>query len=269
MLAEEIIKNILKGIENKVIYNYLVDSHIENCLDCGGRSCGHLEETKKIIHFFIKEQVQRRKIEKNNKEFWAGVCHDIKSPMLSIDYALKNHTGEDVLKTVYETNLSSLELIRKILENYSFETGILEKKPENTPIKRLFENLEHNYSYMLKSKNIKIKLDNICEKLILHACPVSVHRIFSNLFTNAIKFALPNSSVTIEAQKNNGELLVSISNNGEKIKNPKNIFKKFVSYEGSSVLGLYICKKIIEELGGKIWASNNEDGVKFSVLFQN
>jgi len=93
---------------------------------------------------------------------------------------------------------------------------------------------------------------------------VQLTQVFQNLIGNAIKFrgsAPPR--INIGAQRNNGEWLFQVKDNGIGI-DPKNFSRIFVlfqrlhtrqEYPGTG-MGLAICKKIIERHGGKIWAES-------------
>jgi light-regulated signal transduction histidine kinase (bacteriophytochrome) len=93
---------------------------------------------------------------------------------------------------------------------------------------------------------------------------VQLTQVFQNLIGNAIKFrSSAPPRINIGAQRNNGEWLFQVKDNGIGI-NPKNFGRIFVlfqrlhtrqEYPGTG-MGLAICKKIIERHGGKIWAES-------------
>jgi two-component system, chemotaxis family, sensor kinase Cph1 len=88
-----------------------------------------------------------------------------------------------------------------------------------------------------------------------------LRQVFQNLIGNAIKFhdGQP-PAIQISAEPKDGEWLFSVTDNGISIapENAQKIFAIFQrlhtreEYPGNGI-GLAICKKIIEQHGGRIW----------------
>jgi chemotaxis family two-component system sensor kinase Cph1 len=85
--------------------------------------------------------------------------------------------------------------------------------------------------------------------------------VFQNLISNAIKFRTDQPPrLEIVAKRANREWLVSIADNGEGFDSDyaEQIFLPFKRLHGSdtpgSGIGLATCKRIVERLGGRIWA---------------
>jgi signal transduction histidine kinase len=82
------------------------------------------------------------------------------------------------------------------------------------------------------------------------------------LLDNAVKFTtkglvVVTISLTLE------EITIQIRDMGQGVDSEigERLFEKFVTKsEGGTGLGLYVTKKIVEAHGGKIWATNNQDG---------
>jgi signal transduction histidine kinase len=108
----------------------------------------------------------------------------------------------------------------------------------------------------------------------VHANPAQLRQVFQNLIGNAIRFrkaAVP--EIKIAAQKEHGEWIISVSDNGIGIppEHVKGIFVIFhrlhtrEEYPGNGI-GLAICKRIIERHGGRIWVES-EEGVGTTFKF--
>jgi two-component system sensor kinase FixL len=77
-----------------------------------------------------------------------------------------------------------------------------------------------------------------------------------------------NKLITISLSSTDDNVIVSVEDNGSGIDKSikEKLFKPFItSKEEGTGIGLVICKTIVEDHGGKIWADNlPESGAKFS-----
>lgn len=93
---------------------------------------------------------------------------------------------------------------------------------------------------------------------------MAMQEIFNNLISNAINHTEPGSGkISITTKLVDHEIETSVTDNGDGIPSEaiKHLFTKFYRYEGMHTthgtgLGLYICKSIIENHGGYIWAES-------------
>lgn len=118
---------------------------------------------------------------------------------------------------------------------------------------------------LISEKNADILFDSLPK---LKAARVSILLLFQNLVNNGIKYQREGVQplVSINAQEMSSYWRFSVSDNGIGI--DKNYFDKiFVifqrlnrkeEYSGTG-MGLAICKKIIEGMGGKIWVESQRD----------
>jgi signal transduction histidine kinase len=102
--------------------------------------------------------------------------------------------------------------------------------------------------------------------------PGRLERIVVNLLANALKYAPEPSPVRLEACSRDGEVLITVHDEGPGIA-PEDlpyIFDRF--YRSDSVrgteglgLGLYICRKLVDAHGGRIWVDSGRTGSEFHV----
>ncbi len=169
--------------------------------------------------------------------------------LLYIDFAV------DGAKRMRQIILDLLEFSR---------VGKTEDKLEDIAVDDILEEIKHLYRKKIEEKNVKIISDNLP---VIRAPKSSIRQVFQNFISNAIKYSKkdvdPEISISIEEAENFWEF--SIKDNGIGI--GKEYFDRiFVifqrlhrrnEYSGTG-MGLAVTKKIIENLGGKIWLESAE-----------
>lgn len=111
---------------------------------------------------------------------------------------------------------------------------------------------------LIQDTNTKIKVDKLPD---IYGDSLLITQLFQNLISNSIKFKnSPNPEIYITGKKIDDEYLFSIKDNGIGISKEYSdkifvIFQRLHTkdkYPGTGI-GLAICKKIVEQHGGKIW----------------
>jgi CheY-like chemotaxis protein len=99
----------------------------------------------------------------------------------------------------------------------------------------------------------------------LWADPDRIIQTLTNLFSNAIKFSEPGSTVYLMTELQKDQVLVTVQDTGRGIPEDKleSIFERFQQVDSSDSrnhdgtgLGLAICKSIVQQHGGKIWVKS-------------
>lgn len=100
-----------------------------------------------------------------------------------------------------------------------------------------------------------------------------LHEVILNLLGNASKFSPEGTEITLSARKNKHTLVVEVKDNGLGIarKHTQRIFEPYYRVENDGQrlpglgLGLALCKRIVEDHGGKIWVrSQKGKGSRFA-----
>ncbi|HEY9485875.1 MAG TPA: ATP-binding protein [Nitrososphaeraceae archaeon] len=129
--------------------------------------------------------------------------------------------------------------------------------------------MQTNYLQQLLLKIQPIHRSNE-DSILIVADKLRLNQVFLNIINNAINVLQEGEIIVFLERHDNNTVLVRIIDDGPGI--PSNIkdtlFTKFVTGSKSGTgLGLYICKNIIENHGGKIWAKNNKNkGANFNFI---
>jgi len=269
-------------------------------------SVSEIKINQKIIFSAIIQDISTRKeFEKKLKEakiiaetanqtksaFLASVSHEIRTPMnaiISMSHFLKK-TGLNKEQTEYNNVLknsseSLMFLIEDILDISKLDNVMM--KLENIPF-NINDVISKTISIVeLKIKEKGLRFDysidaNIPEILIGDS--LRLKQVMLNILSNAVKFT-EIGSINLNLVMNyksdyTCEILFSVTDTGIGIPDSKkNIaFEKFMQVDtsttrkyGGTGLGLFICKEILNLMGGKIWVEDNiSQGsiFKFTVTF--
>lgn len=154
-----------------------------------------------------------------------------------------------------------LELINDILDISKIESGNMEYAPGIIDIKEVMDEIIILTEPLIKEKNLEFESISKFDKLEANADKMKIKQIIYNLLSNAIKFTPENGKVWIDSEILNGNVQVSVSDNGIgiPIEDQKAIFDAFKQVNSSSNrthggtgLGLAIVKYYVEMHSGEI-----------------
>jgi two-component system sensor histidine kinase VicK len=208
------------------------------------------------------------------------VAHDLRNPIggiasLTSVMAEDEYTDEqkELINLVKETSYNSLELINEILEATNLASIDLQLEP--VEINSLAGNSVELLRFKASEKEQNILFDPLPDQQDLLISREKIWRVISNLISNAIKFSPYGASIFVKVEKEEGQIIVSVKDNGigipEKLKDQ--VFNMFTTAqrpgtagEKSFGLGLSICKQIMEKSHGRIWfESDSENGTTFYI----
>jgi signal transduction histidine kinase len=230
-----------------------------------------LEEKNEMIE---KSEQELRVLNASKNKFFSIIAHDLKNPfhtvmgysfLLSKDY--DRFTEEERRKFAFDINQSTnkiFRLLQNLLEWSRSQTGRLEFSPIETDFKRILENAVSVLHSLAGQKQISLKYIYDSD-LKVFADPLMIETVLRNLINNAIKFTSDEGSVEIEAKKDGGNVVVSITDNGIGIseEDVANLFRidskvkrKGTNNEDGTGLGLILCKEFVEKNNGTIWVES-------------
>jgi len=213
-------------------------------------------------------------------EFLANMSHEIRTPMNGVLGFAKLLLQEDLTdeqrsyaEIICQSGAQLLELINDILDLSKIEAGRLEPLVELVDVTAIAQGVCDLLKVRALEKGLRLDVDAHPDTPRLAATdPTRLRQVLINLVGNALKFT-ERGGVTIairraEAQDDGAERLhFSVSDTGRGIPDSKlkRIFKPFVQADGSMTrshggtgLGLAISSRLVEMLGGRIWAESEE-----------
>jgi two-component system phosphate regulon sensor histidine kinase PhoR len=210
------------------------------------------------------------KLEQVRKDFVANVSHELRTPIQVIkgfaetllDSPLDNREQIRHVTEIIEKNSRTMEnLTNDLLSLVSLEDeGKAPPGMEETDIGQLFEEALGSVRFRAEEKNIRIEIRSP-QELSARLNGALIVQALVNLLDNAIKYSPPLSTVFLEAEQKEGELVVSVKDQGIGIpaEHLGRIFERFYRVDrsrrqdpGGTGLGLAIVRHITLLHRGKV-----------------
>ncbi|MCT4665847.1 MAG: response regulator [Flavobacteriales bacterium] len=221
---------------------------------------------------FEEIQVKLAKETKKNvlkNEFLEVLTHEIKTPITLITNSFNNQNS----KSSNQITKKSVERLKENIDNlisYS-KDGFKEhsEKFEFIPINDFFKRIINGYQTALSSKNIEIIFTSNCSDFTqINFTPQKLNIVLSNIISNAIKHSFNENQILVNINVSKEKTQFIVKNHGKNIakEDLKKVFQK--NFKGAKTsdtsqgLGLYLTRKIILEIDGKIDIYNTQEGVE-------
>ena len=206
------------------------------------------------------------------KEFLALISHELKSPLARMRIALeliaeKNEDKPETIEIIEGIRNEIAEnekLIEQLLVVSRVEMTLPSSIGEPMNVTAVAKQAAEQVSPLANASHhtIQMKAENLPE---IKGDPSQILRALVNVLENAIKFSPEGSIISMNVERSQNGIVISVSDDGLGIpaEEQEKIFQPFYrasqqnQKEGSG-LGLYIARKIIELHGGTITASSNE-----------
>jgi signal transduction histidine kinase len=232
---------------------------------------------------YVYRSVRRQfRIQQQQQNFVMAITHELKTPIsvsrLNLEtlqrYKLDEEKKEKLLNMTLQETLRLDNLINNILISSQLEGHSYRVSKEEFNLSGLVTDVIHQFGIRYNERKL---IRNIEDDIDITGDPLLLKLLVSNLLENANKYSPKNKPITIELKEAAEAIQLSVKDEGCGISNEekKNVFKKFYRIGNEQTrttkgtgLGLYLCKKIAEDLGGSITVEDNPpQGSNFIVRF--
>lgn len=236
-------------------------------------------ELNRIQAGFSKAVEEEVKSQRMRTELITNVSHDLKTPLTAIityvallrEEGVTEEQRAEYLEVLERKSLRLKALIEDLFEVSKASSGNVTFHKEKVDISNLVRQVYLEYEDRAKAADLLFRFAIPDQKLYLLLDGEKTCRIFDNLYTNIIKYAMPHTRVYVTIQKCGDEICIELKNiSGSELNvPPESLTERFVrgdssrSTEGSG-LGLAIAGSFVELQGGRMEIS--VDGDLFKVI---
>jgi len=227
-------------------------------------------------------------LDREKNEFLGVVVHDLKNPLSAIE-GLANLIRmslessdiniDEVLEYTCLIETSShqmFELITNLLDVNAIESGKFNMNLQLINILPILEKVINQYRIPAKEKHIDLELQNVEYELNAYIDTNMLQQIIDNLISNAVKYSPQHKKIYVRIIQINDYIRCEIEDQGPglSVEEQLKLFHKFArlspqptANENSTGLGLFIAKKLLEMMNGKI-GCNSQKGVGSTFIFE-
>ena len=240
-----------------------------------GQLCRDFEEMRLRLRETSSEKVE---YDKRSKELISNISHDLKTPITAIKGYVEGimdgvadtpEKMERYIRTIYNKANDMDNLINELTLYSKIDSNRIPYNFSTISVNDYFDDCAADLRIDIESRGVKFDyLNFVDEDVKIIADAEQLKRVINNIVSNSVKYMdKPQKQLHLRVKDVGDFVQVEIEDNGKGIgaKELPYVFERFYrtdasrnSATGGSGIGLSIVKKIIEEHGGKIWATSKE-----------
>jgi PAS domain S-box-containing protein len=232
-----------------------------------------------VFHDITKEKAEERE----QAEFISTASHEMRTPVASIEgylgLALNPQTAQvdsrarDFILKAHASAEHLGFLFQDLLDVAKSDDGRISNKPRVTNLVTFVKEVVQGLKQKATDKGLRLVFkpmpDNSTERHIAPSYSVNldndhIREIVNNLVENAIKYT-PSGEIVVDVTGDEEHVTISVKDSGVGIpaEDMQHLFQKFYRVDdkntrniGGTGLGLYLCRRLTEIMGGRIWAES-------------
>ena len=245
----------------------------------GKDELGQLIQAFEDMRARLKENAEEKiQSDRESKELISNISHDLKTPITAIKGYVEGirdgvaDTPEKMdkyLGTIYNKANEMNLLINELTLYSKIDTNRIPYNFAPISVNAYFDDCAEDLAMELEAKNVEFGYFNYVDSdQMIIADPEQLKRVINNIISNSLKYTERDKRKINLRVKDVGDFIqVELEDNGKgsAAKDLPHICERFYrtdasrnSSKGGSGIGLSIVKKIIEDHGGKIWATSRE-----------
>jgi two-component system, sensor histidine kinase and response regulator len=219
----------------------------------------------------------RKEKEEVERKFITLVSHQLKGPLGAVKqyldvllYTCHDQLSGETIDWISRSQARITEMISLIqdwLMMAKLDRGALCDRSASSDIGKIVESVIEEYQQLPSSANIKLSTELAPGLAPVRGDTVSLNMLVGNLVSNAVKYNKPGGKVDVRATAEDQWIVLKVSDTGVGIPSSfrPHLFEEFYRVKSPETqnipgtgLGLVICKRIVDELGGSIEVDSKE-----------
>lgn len=229
-----------------------------------------------ILGIYFFNQSKKKQLDEEKMKFLINATHDIRSPLTLIigplnklKESVTDDTGKGYIDIIDRNAQRLMILVSQILDERKIDKKQMQLRCKKTDLVNFINGIYTLYQTEANMRNINFTFEHKAKHVEGWIDRINFDKVMSNLLSNAFKHTPDGSEINIVLESDEQNFEISVIDNGIGIKeeNPERLFKRF--YQGNSSIdsgirgtgiGLNLSRSIVLLHGGKIKASNRNDG---------
>lgn len=254
--------------------------------DREGNRVGAIESIRDITEYKqVEEEKIRLKSELDHARLMETIMirlgHDLKTPLTPLFALLpliRNRLAEPVLIRKVDMCIKSAASIKNLADKArilaTLSSGVKPHEQERVLLASIVNRALDDSLDMLSQRQIDCR-NSIDPAIAVHVVPNQLQELLCNLISNAAHFSSEKSTIVISAEQRGGVMEISVRDEGVGLApaHLDHIFDEFFKADESRHdldapgLGLSICKRIVQNHHGRIWAESAGIGKGTTIKF--
>lgn len=239
------------------------------------------ERLERALNYSSQLRVAAEAANRAKNEFLANMSHELRTPLNAIigfseiledrSFGTLNEKQAKAVSHICDSGRHLLKLINDILDLAKLESGKMTLQISRVKVRDLLENCLSMIRELVCERrfSIDVHVSDEIEEAAIEADEVKLKQILINLLSNAVKFTPDGGSISLGAEREDQEIIISVSDTGIGIgiEDRMRIFETFEQVDSSysrsqtgTGLGLALTRKLVEMHGGRIWVNSTGAG---------
>lgn len=238
-------------------------------------------QVEDLVVDLAKANDRLKELDKMKSEFVSIASHQLRSPLTSIrgyasmlvegSYGKLPAKAQEAVQNIADSSMYMVRSVEDYLSVSRIEAGNMKYEMSDFSLKETAERLVDELRVVAIKKGLVLVFRSDCSgNGMIHADIGKTRQVLQNLIDNSMKYT-PKGTITVVAHDDvrKKKMCVTIHDTGVGMspETLEEVFEKFVRAKNANSinvtgtgLGLFVAKKMVDSMGGKVWAESEGEG---------